>query len=106
MDCILLAQDAAFDIDTLMWILSAATLPLLGWGIHMTWLMMNVKRDTSELVKMHRKPDEYGFGTGVTNDIIQENTRAMQALVHYIRWLAEKQTGEIPPPPIDENVGG
>ncbi len=51
---------------------------------------------------MHRSPDEFGFGSGTTNHNIEENTRALKALIHYIKWMAEKQTGEKPPSFLEE----
>ena len=31
----------------------------------------------------------------------QEQITATRALVHYIKWLAEEQTGKKPPPPVE-----
>jgi len=95
----------------LIWVLGIISVPLLGWGISITFMLRAQREDTKELVKMHRDPDQYGFGTGKTNkelgkshtemmECVNHNTHAIEALTHYIKWLAEKQIGETPPPPI------
>ena len=91
--------------DTIRWIieffLAVTLLPLVGWGIHVTWTLRKVRDDCNTLLNMHYHADDFGFGTGKTNRIIEDNTRAMKALTHYIRWLGQHQSGETPPPPLD-----
>ncbi len=92
-----------------MYIAGGALLPLLGWGIHITWTVQQIRQETKLLVLMHREPDRFGFGTGDTNksladshtemlQCINSNTQAIKTLVHFIKWLGEQQTGEKPPP--------
>ena len=87
--------------DVALWIAGAVASPALGWAIHLTILMTKQREDVRTLLEMHRKPDEYGFGTDRTNRIIEDNTRAMEALTHYIQWLINEQTGSPPPPPLN-----
>lgn len=60
-----------------------------------------IRRDTSELLKMHKEPDEYGFGTGAQTKVIEDNTKAFQALTHYLIWFMKETTGKVPPPHLD-----
>lgn len=72
----------------------------------------------SEMLKMHKDPDHYGFGTIKLSavherdqrrleQLITDNTRAMEEVAHYIRWSIEHSTGTKPPPPTPAimNVG-
>jgi len=86
--------------DAALWVAGAVIGPALGWCIHMTLVAGKQRDDIRTLLEMLRKPDEYGFGTNRTNQIIEDNTRAMQALTHYIQWLVKEQTGTTPPPPL------
>lgn len=99
-----------------MWIFGASLVPILGWGLHQAWSTLQIKTDTRLLVKMHRNPDAFGFGTAEINrdlqasrnemlDCVRANTRAVNTLVHYIKWLAEKQTGVAPEPPLETDLG-
>ena len=99
MDFLLLADSPTPEIA--LWVIGIGLLPVLGWGLSLMWNVLQIKRDNSRLLKMHEDPDSFGFGTGRTNQIIKENTRATQALTHYIQWLAKEQTGKTPPPPVE-----
>ena len=68
-----------------LWILGASVLPILGWGIHMTWQVRTIRTDVLEVKHVLHNPEDYGFGTKKVDEIIRDNTRAMQALTHYIR---------------------
>lgn len=83
--------------------------PSMAWAIHMSWSINKIKEEDNEciekldkLLEMHYNPDSYGFGTTQQTKVIEDNTRAMNALTFYIKWLAEKQLGEVPPPIIGE----
>lgn len=89
-------------IETALWVVGAIIGPGVGWAVHMTIVTLKQRDDLRILVEMHRKPDDHGFGTTRTNRIIEDNTRAMQALTHYIQWLVKQQTGTMPPPPLAE----
>ncbi len=47
---------------------------------------------------MHENPEKFGFGTKGFRPVIEENTRAIRELSHYMRWAAEAQSGKKPPP--------
>jgi hypothetical protein len=55
----------------------------------------------NKLLDMHEHPENTGFGTTGLADVMVENTRALKALVHYIKWL-ETKNGKGPPPPLEE----
>lgn len=56
------------------------------------------------MLQILRSPDAHGLGTARMNKIIEDNTRAMQALTYYIKWLAKKD-GANPPPPLPADLG-
>jgi len=87
-------------VETALWVLGGAVAPLIGWGCWVTIILTRMARESAQLLRMHERPDDFGFGTARTNRIIEDNTRAMTALTHYIKWLAKDQTGDTPPPPL------
>lgn len=57
------------------------------------------------LLRMHEEADKYGFGTvQLTEDMKRmheeqrDQTRATRSMARLMRWTAEKQFGEAPPP--------
>lgn len=97
-------QETPMTQEVMLWVLGALLAPTLAWAIHTTWMIGRIREENSELLKMHKKPDEYGFGTAQQNIIITDNTRAMRELAHYIRWMTKHQTGEEPPPFVSHGV--
>jgi len=74
--------------------------PAIGWAIWMFWTM-------KKIAEMLENPDRTGFGTDGFQEVIERNTTAingvtsaMEALVHYVKWLSEHTTGTKPPPPL------
>ncbi len=53
---------------------------------------------------MHENPEKFGFGTSGFRPVIEENTRAIRELSHFIQWAVEEQTGNKAPPYVS-NVG-
>jgi len=91
-----------------LYFLGALLVPVAGWGIKVNMILASLSRQNTDvsrkcdkLINMHENPDDYGFGTTRTNQIIEDNTRAMTALTHYIQWLVKEQTGHDAPPPIE-----
>lgn len=82
----------SISVDTLLWIIGAGMIPVLGWGIHITWILQKTREDTKELTE----------GLPKQTKVIEDNTRAMKSLTHYIQWLGRQQTGIKPPPPLDD----
>ena len=101
-------------LETMLWVLGGAVFPVLGWGCWITLVLTNMSRDVLFLTEAHRSPNEHGFGTDETKEaireqsrkmthVIEENTRAVQALTHYIEWMSKNSAGippVIPPPPL------
>lgn len=99
------------DNNVFLWVMGVA-IPLMFSGV--IWLTVRTEiasRDRKDLasrldklIVMHEKPDEYGFGTSTTNRIIEDNTRAINTLIHYIKWLGSSSEdkamnrGSMPPP--------
>jgi hypothetical protein len=93
-------MDFPMSLEVALWIVGVAAVPSLGFCVFVTNMLINIRQSQSEILVVLRKPEEHGFGTISTNRIIEDNTRAMNALVHYIKWLVKHETGEEPRPPI------
>ena len=78
----------------------AVAIPLVTWGVWLSWTVQRASIKIVLLEEMHNNADDYGFGTGKTNGLIQTNTRAMLELSHYIRWAIKENSGKEPPPPL------
>ena len=92
-------------------ILLGIIIPLVLWGIKMYSM-------TKQNLDMHLDPEEYGFGTTKTNQLLAEHNEqetmthieaiqttrslnmAINELTHYIKWLGEHSIGKNPPPPL------
>jgi hypothetical protein len=94
-----------------LYIFGAALLPLLGWGMHLTWLIRDIAKDSQKIREYLESPEDHGLGTKATNESVAEsqremlacvnaNTQAIKSLTHYIVWLGEQQTGQSAPPPV------
>ena len=88
-------------VEVALWLLGASVISLLGTGIKMWLMLRECHVMTKKLLEMHENPDNTGFGTSGLASIIMDNTRAIKALIHYVKWTAERQFGETPPPPIE-----
>ena len=96
------------ELVSLKWMVGVIMFPGGSALIAILWLLRVIRNeqtsqhaDIVQLLKMHRFPDEYGFGTGTTNEMIASIERTQKALIHYIKWGVEKMTGEQPPPPVE-----
>jgi hypothetical protein len=105
----------AHNLEIVIMVLKIVALPLLMWCFATTWLLRGINSDATELLKMHRSPESFGFGTNETNRIIEEGQREMIAaaraindsvkiLAHYTKWLSEHTTGQVPPPPAPDGI--
>jgi hypothetical protein len=77
---------SAWSLELLGLIFAVSTLTV-GWCVSLTWTVLHTSKDVKQLVR--------------DSGIVEENTRAIKALTHFVRWLAKHQTGEDPPPPVD-----
>ena len=120
-----LAQDITSRLtpSAALWVMGVLLMPGLGWAVWMTNLLVSIRRQQGEsmkchqeLINMHKHAVEYGFGTVSlraaqeqaslrTDRLIEDNTRAMKALTHYIVWFIKKTSGESPPPPVSVEIG-
>ena len=106
---ILLERGASMSPETALWILGACILPILGWGMALTWQIRDINKDSQKIREYLESPEDHGLGTKATNDNVAEaqremlacvnaNTQAIKSLTHYIVWLGEQQTGKSAPP--------
>jgi len=61
----------------------------VGWAVRLNCSIASVK------TKLEAERRE-------TRKLIENNTRAMRELVHYVKWSIEHVTGQIPPPPVPD----
>ena len=84
------------ELNTALWILGAAVVPVIGWSVFVTHTLLDLKAQASKIIYMQEHPENTAFGI-----IIIDNTKAIKALTHYVKWMAQVQTGKEPPPPLD-----
>lgn len=98
--------------EVALWIAGSSIIPLIGFFVFIYLAIFRNDRDHrdamkeserkhQEIMEILRNPEEHGLGTTQTNKAIENSTRAMNALVHYIKWLATKTSGGDPPPPLE-----
>ena len=89
-------------IEVALWIIGAATVPLVGWFIWLTLIIAQLKSDVSRLLGMDFTKELSSVlerHTREMNDVIDRNTSAIHTLTHYVTWLSERE-GVHPPPPL------
>jgi len=89
-------------IEILLWVIGISIIPLIGWGIRASIVSRDTHAMLKKLLEMHEHPENTGFGTIGLQDVVEDNTRALKALTHYIKWL-ETKNGKGPPPPIGDS---
>lgn len=119
------AQDVTSRLtpSTALWVMGMLIMPGIGWAIWLTNILVGLRRQQTEsmkchveLLNMHKNADEFGFGTvglkaaqdkasSRTDRLIEDNTRAMHALTHYIVWFIKETSGKAPPPPMPIDLG-
>jgi hypothetical protein len=87
-------------VETALWLVGGAAFPVMGWGCWLTLMITEIRRTNDRMTEVIDRADSHDFGNAEIIRIVADNTRAMQALSHYIQWLATSQTGQAPPPPL------
>ena len=82
--------------------LGVILVPFVAWCIRLSWNQATVGRQITHLVWMHENADKTKFGTVGLKEALVNNTRATNALIYYIRWLAKQAGHGEPPPFIDD----
>lgn len=87
--------------EIFLYIFGAALVPLVGWTFSLTRKVDALLETGKRLIHMHEHADEYGFGTRNVSQVIEDNTKAMRELSHYVQWWIRHQNGgQSPPPPL------
>lgn len=73
-----------------LYIIGMGLLPCIGWAVNSYITQRDISRKLDRVLDMHI--------AGKT--LIEEQTRVLGLLVHYIKWLEVKNKGEEPPPPL------
>ena len=81
------------DLQTFLYIIGAGLVPCIGLAIRSHMLHQEI----------HRKIDKILDHTVGMGSVIEDNTRALKALTHYIKWLEVKNGGQMPPPPLEDD---
>lgn len=101
-------------LSAILWVVSCIGVPLIGWGVKITWDLLRTREDIKVVVRILRNPDQSGFGSRQTNETlatshrqltacIEANTKVVQELIHYIKWSFKERTGKELPPAIGED---
>lgn len=87
-----------------IWVITGLAFGAVLWGVWIKWTIQQVLSNVAELLKMHKDPDEYGFGSGAITDL--DDT--INELIHYMKWDIRQRTGKEPPPPspLDRTLNG
>ena len=86
----------------MLWIIGVAILPSVGWAVSVMNNIYKIKDNTEQSLHILEHADDFGLGNSKQSKIIEDNTRVMKELVHYIKWASTKQAGENPPPYVGE----
>lgn len=96
-------------MDTVIGLIIGVIIPIMFWGLRLFWMAKHSH-------KIHANPDDHGFGTGGTNELLRtliDNQNeihidhmsankslryTIRELSHYVRWDATQRTGKTPPP--------
>ena len=89
-------------LEVFLWIAGILIPFAVVWCIAVILLLRNMKRTGDELMAMHRDANGFGFGTIGLGKNFREARQTQKELVHYLKWFVENQTGEVPPPPLNE----
>ena len=99
--------------EDLLGVVTAVVAVALSWA-DVRGKVGHMGRGVDELLKIHRdQPIESALNDHARQiqDMYAEHREALSLLAeainglsHYIRWLAEQQTGKQPPPPINSDV--
>jgi len=76
---------------------------LFGWLFALDQRTRHIQRVGDELMDMHENPEKTGFGTVGMERVIQDDTRALREMSHYVRWSTKEQTGKDAPPYMAED---
>ena len=94
-----------------MWVpLVSVLVPVMAWCIWLSTGLTTLKRESHRLIWMHENADEAGFGTvqlraqheaerAEMKAMMENNTRAMREIAHYVKYAIEETTGKPAPPP-------
>jgi len=85
-------------IEILLWVAGALVPVVLAWGVFVSHKLLRTDAQLGRLIYMHENADKFGFGTGGMQEALQNNSHAMQELTHYIKWLAQRDRKDSPPP--------
>ena len=85
-----------------LWAFGLGVVPALTWAVAVIWLLRDIKKTTDTLVVIAKGSRQELHSHIVTeNEGFNDMARSLKALVHYVKWTAQEQTGKEPPPPVD-----
>lgn len=90
-------------LEVLLYIAGAALVPTITWAVIVYLKLAKLQDELRRLLVMHENPENTGFGTVGLKDVIEQNTRAIRSLTHYVVWLSKNMAGQTPPPDLDEH---
>ena len=64
--------------------------PFVAWCFWVTLQLRTAKRAHDELIRGHW-----------VRDVIEDNSRAIRELSHFVQWMTHAHTGQVPPPYVE-----
>lgn len=106
----------AVTFSTFLWVFGAGLVPGIGWAIGITIWMMRIGDRTACLPELHSRltklndqhdnPEKTGFGTKPLEDLVRENTKALDGLRGSVDLNTEVLKMIAREPPRPAAVGG
>lgn len=93
-------------LENALWVAGILLLPAIGWGLRLTSVAKETRKNTEELLVMQGTTIKALEGNQKQlmdnqRDIVRSSDRAdatLRELIHYVKWATKQQTGTTPPP--------
>lgn len=88
-------EELAFQVTIMCYVGGVILLPLVGYAVRSMWFHRETQR---KLDMANSKLEDLQDNSGKLTKILTTLNRNSAAQVYYLQWMAEKQTGDKPPP--------
>ena len=74
-------------LQILIAVVGSAIIPAVGFAVYASWLLKECIRRLMRLEEMHERPEDFRFGTEVTN-------RLLEQIIRIQVWQCEEMVGK------------